>query len=59
MSNKEQVFTLTLNLAEVNAVLQALGRQPYDAVASLVDSIRAQAQAQLSSSGTESSESQS
>ena len=35
-------YTITLNEAEVNAVLAALAQQPYYAVAELIDNIRTQ-----------------
>jgi len=41
------MITLNLSLAEVNAVLQALGASPYVQVASVIDSIRTQATPQV------------
>ena len=40
-------ITLTLNLEEVNGVLQSLGNLPYAQVQPLVDKIRAQATPQF------------
>lgn len=40
-------ITLTLDLNEANAVLQALGTQPFVQVAPLIEKIRGQAQKQL------------
>ena len=41
------MITLNLSLAEVNAVLQALGAAPYVQVASVIDTIRTQATPQV------------
>ena len=41
------MITLNLSLAEVNAVLQALGAAPYVQVASVIDSIRTHATPQV------------
>ena len=41
------MITLNLSLAEVNAVLQALGAAPYIQVASVIDTIRTQATPQV------------
>lgn len=43
----EKEITLTLNVAEVNGILQALGQMPYAQVVSLVLNIQQQAQAQV------------
>lgn len=43
----EKKITLTLNVAEVNGILQALGQMPYAQVVSLVLNIQQQAQAQV------------
>lgn len=43
----EKEITLTLNVAEVNGILQALGQMPYAQVVSLVLKIQQQAQAQV------------
>jgi hypothetical protein len=43
-----QEIKLTLSLAEVNQVLEALGQMPYIQVYELISSIQQQAQPQLS-----------
>lgn len=40
-------LTLKFNLEQVNIILACLGKQPYETVAPLIDSIRGQAQPQL------------
>ena len=42
-----QEFELTLTLAEINQILEALGQKPYQDVFQLVSKIQQQAQAQL------------
>jgi hypothetical protein len=40
-------LTLKFSLEQVNIILAALGKQPFETVAPLIDSIRGQAQPQL------------
>jgi hypothetical protein len=40
-------LTLKFNLEQVNIILASLGKQSYETVAPLIDSIRGQAQPQL------------
>jgi hypothetical protein len=42
MSKLPERVNITLTLPEVDVVLQSMGRQPYDAVADLIASIRNQ-----------------
>jgi len=44
---EDQEITLTLRIAEVNGVLQALGQLPYASVVNLVLKIQQQAQPQI------------
>lgn len=39
-------FTIKLDLSQINLVMRALGRQPYDDVAALIANIAAQANSQ-------------
>ena len=45
--SEDTTLTLTLSLAEVNAVLQTLGTMPYAQVKPLIDKIVEQAQSQV------------
>jgi hypothetical protein len=56
MDNKmdTKTVTLTFTIAELNLVLASLGKQPFEAVSTLVNSIVADAQAQLDKQAQES-----
>lgn len=45
--NEEDKMKIELTVPEVNAVLQALGAQPYVQVVALIENIRTQAQQQI------------
>lgn len=47
MNLHTQQLSLNLTIAEINAILDALGQRPYADVFPLVDKIKAQSQAQL------------
>jgi hypothetical protein len=47
MALQEQEFTLTLQLAEINMILESLGQRPYAEVYGLVQKIQHQAQCQM------------
>lgn len=49
MNSQTQQLSLNLTIAEINAILDALGQRPYAEVFPLVDKIKAQSQAQLQS----------
>jgi hypothetical protein len=42
-----QKFEISLRIEEINQVLSVLGKQPYDTVYLLIDSIRSQVQSQI------------
>jgi hypothetical protein len=50
MTEQEIQIKLELTLAEVNVIMVALGKQPYETVAPLVTELRAQTYPQLPSS---------
>ena len=45
-------FTFTMTESEANLILASLGKQPYEAVATLVHKLQAQAQLQLAEPAT-------
>jgi len=58
MSPRVQQLSLNLTLAEINAILDALGQRPYGEVFQLVEKIKAQSQAQLQTRPGETGESE-
>lgn len=46
MDNKQEL-TFTLTLEQANIILASLAKQPYEAVAEVIQTIQAQAQGQL------------
>jgi hypothetical protein len=51
MKDADEQLHLTLSIAEMNQVLEALGNQPYVRVYQLIGKIQQQAETQLSPSG--------
>jgi len=50
---EELNITLELKLAEVNAILQALAKLPYEQSASVIEKIRVQGESQVAASNVE------
>ena len=42
-----QKFEISLRIEEINQILGVLGKQPYDTVYLLIDSVRSQVQSQI------------
>lgn len=55
MNNNEKELTFTLTVEEVNLVLEALGKEPFNKVFQLIGKVQQQASAQLQQNGAQES----
>lgn len=56
MVNEKTILNLSLELNEINLIIVALSKQPYDQVYSLIDKIKQQGSAQVQELEKETSE---